>query len=127
MSPIDLGTSTALPLGAGDVDAGRLDALRRQGRDGGRKAAVGELEVMFLTQLIQAMRKTVPENDFLPTSPARSVYEGAFDRSVANAMAQGDPLGLVRTLGEAPGLKLAEASADTVTGQQAPGGDGTRR
>ncbi len=122
MSPLDLSTQ-ALPLGAGDVDAGRIDALRRMPREAGRKAAVGELEVMFLTQLIQAMKKTVPENDFLPPSPARSVYEGAFDRTVAEAMAAGDPLGLGRTLGEAPGLKVAPDSADTVTDRKAQGRD----
>jgi hypothetical protein len=120
VSPFDV-TSQALPLGAGDVDAGRLDALRRLPPGAGRKAAAGELEVMFLTQLMQEMRKTIPKDDFLPESPARSVYEGAFDRSVANAMAQGDPLGIVKTFGEDPGLKIAPRPVETVTGHQNQG------
>lgn len=136
MSLLDL-TSQALPLGAGDVDTGRLDALRRMAPGEGKKAAAGELEVMFLTQLIQAMRRTIPQDDFLPPSPARSVYEGAFDRAVASSIAERDPLGMVRALGadpgpaiahpgEARGLKLAGDPADTVTGHQ-DRGKGTSR
>lgn len=120
MSPIAW-SPTALPLGAGDVDAGRIEALRRMPPGASRQAAASELQVIFLTQLIQAMRKTIPENDFLPPSPARSVYEGAFDRAVATAMAERDPLGLIRTLGENRGLKIAQEPADTVTGHQDQG------
>jgi Rod binding domain-containing protein len=105
-----------------DADDGRLAALRRTPGGGrgpeARRAAATELQVMFLTQLLRAMRKTVPENDFLPRSPARNVYEGAFDRSVAEAIAARDPLGLVRTLAGDSGLKLDENPADTVTGYQ---------
>jgi Rod binding domain-containing protein len=77
--------------------------------------------VIFLTQLLREMRRTVPQSDLLPPSPARSVYEGAFDRAVAGAMAKGDPLGLVRTLGQDPGLKLSADRADTVSGHQDQG------
>lgn len=123
MSP--LGPSVAaLPLGAADMDAGRLDALRRGGVKGadGQRAAAEELQVVFLTQLLREMRRTVPQSDFLPPSPARSVYEGAFDRAVAGSMAKDDPLGLVRLLGQHPGLKLENVPADTKTGQQQKGG-----
>ena len=120
MSPLDL-TSQALPLGAGDVDTGRLDAIRRMPQGSGQKAAAGELEVMFLTQLMQEMRKTVPKDELLPESPERSVFEGAFDRSVANAMAQGDPLGIVRTFGGDSGLKIAQRPVETLTGHQSQG------
>jgi hypothetical protein len=75
---------------------------------------------MFFTQLIRAMRKTVPENDFLPRSPARDVYEGAFDNAVAGAMAARDPLGLVERLGGPP-LKNSPGPADTVVGNQESG------
>jgi hypothetical protein len=124
VSPLD-GSVAPLPAGAPDADGGRIDALRRMAPGAGRRAAAQELQVMFLTQLIQAMRRTVPENDFLPASPARSVYEGMFDRAVATQMAQRDPLGLVRTLGGGasdPGLKIADPPADTVTGHHDHGG-----
>jgi Rod binding domain-containing protein len=125
-----LGPVARTPLGADDADAGRLDAIRRLPKGGAPAAAAKELEVMFLTQLMQAMRKTIPENDYLPASPARNVYEGAFDRSVAESMAAGDPFGIVRALtgsgGQSAGLKVAPEGTDTVAGQQDPGRGGTR-
>jgi len=110
------------PIPQVDADDGRIAALRRT--PGGprgpeaRRAAAKELEVMFLTQLVRAMRQTVPENDFLPRSPARNVYEGVFDRSVAETMAAGDPLGFERALAGQDGLKFDENHADTVVGYQ---------
>ena len=105
--------SLAAATAASDGESGRLDAIRRMPAGKARAAAAGELEVMFLTQLLAAMRKTVPESDFLPRSPARNVYEGVFDRAVAEAVALTDPLGLVRLMGErAPGLKNPDGSAE---------------
>jgi Rod binding domain-containing protein len=96
-----------------DGASGRLDAIRRMPPGEARRAAAGELQVMFLTQLLSAMRKTVPESDFLPRSPERNVYEGVFDRAVAEAVAKTDPLGLVRLMGEGPpGLKNPLGSAE---------------
>ena len=108
----------AVPPVALGIDDGALDALRRR-PDTGRVEAARQVEVLFLTQLLRAMRKTVPDNDFLPRSPARDVYEGAFDRSVAEAMAARDPLGLVERLGRA--LKNRADPADTAVGNQEPG------
>ena len=110
MSPAPL----SMPLPVGDPDRGRLDAIRRMPEGAARQAAAVELEVMFMTELLSAMRKTVPENDFQPRSPARSIYEGTFDRAVAQAMAARDPLGLVETLGQ--GLKEPRDLADKRTG-----------
>jgi Rod binding domain-containing protein len=63
-----------------------------------RRAAAAQLQSVFLVQLLRAMRRTIPENDFLPRAPSRDVYEGLFDRAVADTLAAGDPLGLVRRL-----------------------------
>ena len=97
MSPL----AAVLPVG--NPDQGRLDAIRRMPEGDARRAAAVELQVMFMTELLSAMRKTVPESDFLPRSPSRSIYEGTFDRAVAQAIAARDPLGLVERLGS--GLK----------------------
>jgi Rod binding domain-containing protein len=121
-----IGSPLPAPVVATDADSGRLDAIRRMAPGDGKAAAAKELQVMFLTQLMQEMRKTIPENDFLPTSPARNVYEGAFDRSVAESMAERDPFGLVRTLAGANGIKVAPPAADTVAGDQDPGRGDTR-
>ncbi len=90
-----------------------------QGAGGPRErdvqAVAHELSVVFLTQLLQVMRRTVPDSGMLPKSPARDVYEGAFDRSVAEAMAVRDPLGLVHALGGSAAegsLKYLQGYAD---------------
>ena len=93
-----------------DADLGRIDLLRRLPAARAGAAAAGELQVLFMTQLLAAMRKTIPEYDFLPTSPARSVYEGMFDRSVAEALAARDPLGLTARLTGPAGAKDSGAT-----------------
>jgi Rod binding domain-containing protein len=111
-----------LPVGAAlalaDADGGRIEALRRAAGGDARRVVAAELQVLFLSQLLGAMRRTIPESDFLPRSPARSVYEGIFDRSIASALAAGDPLGLVRLLGGDPALKSSGPSADKPVGSQ---------
>lgn len=99
MSPTDATAAVAALLPAGDADA-RLDALKRLPEGEARRAAAGQLESLFLVQLLRAMRRTVPESDFLPRSPERTLYEGVFDQAVADALAAEDPLGLVRSLGQ---------------------------
>jgi Rod binding domain-containing protein len=114
-----MASPVAIPSSVLGVDDGSLDALRRR-PESARPEAAKQVEVLFLTQLIRAMRKTVPENEFLPRSPARDVYEGAFDRTVAQAMAERDPLGLVDRL-SGPPLKSPAESADTALGNQDSG------
>jgi Rod binding domain-containing protein len=89
-----------VPLLPAAADDGGLDALRRLPQnEAAKKKAAGEMQALFLTQLLRAMRKTIPENDLLPKSAARKTYEDSFDETVARTLAQGDPLGMVRTLG----------------------------
>ena len=106
-----------------DPTEGRLEAIRRAPAAAAPAAAARELEVVFFTQLLQAMRRTVPESDLLPRSPERDVYDGMFDRSVAEAMAARDPLGLVQTLGGS-GLKPHGGPADTRDGGPGSGNPG---
>jgi Rod binding domain-containing protein len=106
--------AAALPLA--DPDEGRIAALRRAPAGETQPAAMKELEVVFLSQLLAAMRKTVPESDFLPRAAAHTVYEGMFDRTVAETMAQGDPLGLVERAGD--GLKIRDERADRPAGNR---------
>ena len=87
---------------------------------GGVEQAARQLEVTFLTQLLQAMRKTVPESDFLPKSPERDVYNGAFDTAAAEALAAQDPLGIVATVthGSAGSSSQGEMSITKTEGQR---------
>ncbi len=111
-------TAPVVPVDPDDV---RLRALERQPAAKAAPAAAKEVEVLFLTQLLRAMRKTIPENDLLPRSPARDVYEGVFDRTVAAAMAERDPLGMVHSISEGV-LKPGPEPADTAVGDL-PGRD----
>jgi flagellar protein FlgJ len=106
----------ALPPALYDPTGVELDALRRLPESQAPAAAAKELETVFLTDLLRAMRRTVPEEDYLPRSPEREVLDGAFDRTVAEQMAAGDPLGLVRVLGQG-GLKSPPPDADRGAGQ----------
>jgi Rod binding domain-containing protein len=104
---------SAVPLGVGALEGTRLAELRRQVSKGAEQAVARELQVICFANLLAAMRKTLPQSGFLPASPARTVYDGVFDRAVAEALAKGDPLGLGERLGEAPaGLKDPPAPAE---------------
>lgn len=113
------------PTGAGAI--GRLEALvgasadGRTGKARDEAAAARELSTLFLTQLIGAMRKTVPEAGLFPRSEARTVFEGAFDRTMAEVLGAQDPFGLVKAMAPPdPGLKVSGPPADSFSGQPLP-------
>ena len=102
------------PLSALDAGAGAAAALANLGTSlpTGRtttQKVTRELETVFLTQLLQTMRKTVPQSDFLPKSAERDVYDGMFDRTIAETIAKQDPLGFDRS------LKVSGTPADSPT------------
>ena len=103
-------SGTLPPLPIADADQGRIEALRRMPPAKAARAAAQELQVVFMAQLLSAMRRTIPESDYLPRSPARNVYEGMFDHTVAEALAARDPFGLT--------LKISGRSADERVGDQ---------
>jgi Rod binding domain-containing protein len=97
VSPLDPtlpGGLTGVANLAGGPD---LDALKRGG-PAARRAAALALEQTFFTQLLEAMRRTIPESGLFPRSPMRTTYEGMFDRSISEKLAASDPLGLVAQL-----------------------------
>ena len=94
---------------------GRLDTIQRMDAERGRVAAARELQLAFFTQLIEALRRTLPEDSedsLLPRSSTRDVYDGLFDRELASMLVANDPLGLVARLGDG--------------GEKEPGGPGGR-
>ena len=101
-----------LPPATGDPEMARLADLRRLPAGAAQQAAVRELAVTFMTELVAALRRTVPTSDFLPASPARGVYEGVFDRAFAQALSARDALGLEAMFA----FKNPPPSADTVSG-----------
>lgn len=119
MSPV--GSSEGLAaMAAGDTES-RLAALRRLPPEAARRAAARELQVTFMTQLLAAMRRTVPKSDLLPESPTRNIYEGLFDRSMAEALTARDPLGLEQALGGPEPFKNPTRPADTTSGSHKAG------
>ena len=89
-------------------------------------ATVRQMQVEFLTQLLGVLRKTVPENEWLPKSPEREILGGAFDRSVAEVLASQDALGMERALEtETPkaAFKVLTRPAETLGEQPVLRGD----
>jgi Rod binding domain-containing protein len=134
MSPVSVqGTSAMTGLGEG-----RIDAIRRMGGERAQEAAAREVQTALFAQLISAMRETLPDSSLLPKSPARDVYDGLFDREMANLLASNDPLGLVARLARGgatvtdpvmsdaaahdPGERMASAGARRAYGVVAPHG-----
>jgi len=115
--------SLSVPRG---LDDGRLAAIERMGPAEGRRAAARELGEVFFTQLVAALRQTLPEGLF-PRVPGRDVYESLFDRQLAQALAAEDPLGLVERLApqhEGPEPVAAPATATVGSAAAPPVADG---
>ena len=107
MSPVDLTMPQALPLGAGDVDAGRLEALRR----------------LPHTESLLRIRYHRPElkNAKRVATPSPTLLSIEYGTAVFQADCQHDgPLGMVHSIGEA--LKPGPEPADTAVGDL-PGRD----
>ncbi|MDQ7001364.1 MAG: rod-binding protein [Ghiorsea sp.] len=57
-----------------------------------------QFESMFLQQMMSAMRKTIPESDFLPRGYADSVYDSMMDQAIAESGSKQAPLGLAMNM-----------------------------
>jgi flagellar protein FlgJ len=99
VSPLDPtmpgGMAGVAGLAGGDAD---LEALKRDTGPAATRAAALALEQTFFTQLLDAMRRTIPDSGLFPRSAMRTTYEGMFDRSISEKLAESDPLGLVKQL-----------------------------
>jgi len=71
-----------------------------------------QFEAIFLQQMMQAMRKTVPESDFLPRGYADGVYDGMMDQAIAESGSKQAPLGLAKTM-----YRQLEQQANPVSAQ----------
>lgn len=115
MDPLANTSLPALSVPRG-LDDGRLAAIERMGPAEGRRAAARELGEVFFTQLVAALRQTLPDGLF-PQVPGRDVYESMFDRQLAQALAAEDPLGLVERLAPpATGAERVAAPATATVG-----------
>ncbi|NOT09143.1 MAG: hypothetical protein HOP28_13165 [Gemmatimonadales bacterium] len=81
------GVGPAARLGAPAADA---HAKLRQ--------AAHQLEAVFLTQLMQVMRETVPEGGFMPRSDAEKMFTAMLDERLAGSAAARNERGIGETL-----------------------------
>ena len=79
----------------------QLESLKGlKGSEGIEKASAGFASI-FVYQLLQAMRKTVPESNlFGNNSFAMDVYMSMFDEKVANRVAQRKSFGITKMIGD---------------------------
>ncbi len=65
-----------------------LTELNQKDRQAALKAVCHEFEALFLYQLLQEMRRSVPESGFWPKSLARDFYEDLYYQEVSRQIAQ---------------------------------------
>lgn len=81
------------------------------------KAAATELASLFILQVLQAMRRTVPKDGMFNKSFAQDTYVAMFDQEIAQHIAQREDLGLNALLQR----QLKQPAADhPTTGRPAP-------
>ena len=90
MGPLTDATAGIATLATGPFGTDAAERLRGQSAEN----AAREFEVLFLAQVIGAMRKTVPESGLLSPSPERRILDGAFDEQMARSLAERAHLGL---------------------------------
>jgi len=100
-------------IGTGLAALSPAAARAEVGRNGDREAkarAARELATTFVTELVGAMRRTIPDAGLTEKSAERGVLEGVFDRTLAEALTARDGLGLERQIaGQAPGIARPHA------------------
>ncbi|NLL49053.1 MAG: hypothetical protein GX249_10760 [Firmicutes bacterium] len=88
-APNDLVTNKAQEL------AGRKSTSQRALQD-----AAEQFEAIFLYQLLEQMRRTVPENDLLGDRRAEKIFQSMLDQEMASTYAQTQSVGLAKMIYE---------------------------
>jgi Rod binding domain-containing protein len=105
---------------SGSAPVGRLDApAPRDGRAALRKAAQA-LEGLFLGQLMQAMRESVPDSGLLEGDPGQDAFQSLLDERLAQLAAERMKGGLSETLVRQLEKKLAPVDGAAASTPAAP-------
>lgn len=99
MQPLGTDPSQITPVSALSPakTAGEVRAAEKTA-DPRLKKAVQDFEALFLTQLLQEMRKTVPEGGLFERSGPDRMYESMMDEQLGFQLAQGRGVGLSQAL-----------------------------
>jgi flagellar protein FlgJ len=58
------------------------------------KKACIDFESLFINRMLESMRKTVPESEFLGKGPEKEVFQSLFDEELSRSLARGGGMGL---------------------------------
>ena len=85
-----------------DLVASRADELaqRKSTSQKALQAAAEQFEAIFLYQLMEQMRRTVPETDLLGDRRAENIFQSMLDQEIASNIAQGQSVGLAKMIYE---------------------------
>lgn len=57
-------------------------------------AAAQGMEAIFVSQMIEEMRKSIPENELMPTSHAEKIYRSMLDQEYSNIISRSNQFGI---------------------------------
>jgi flagellar protein FlgJ len=58
------------------------------------KKACMEIESLFISHLLQFMRRTIPQSGFLGNGSGKDIYQNLFDQELGKSLAKGGSMGL---------------------------------
>ncbi len=85
-----------------DLAASKADDLAQRKSTSQRalQDAAEQFEAIFLYQLMEQMRRTVPETDLLGDRRAEKIFQSMLDQEIASNIAQGQSVGLAKMIYE---------------------------
>ena len=86
-SPSDLAASKAEDL-----------SKRKSSSQKDLQAAAEQFEAIFLYQLLEQMRRTVPETDLLGDRKAEKIFQSMLDQEMATTFSQSQSVGLAKMI-----------------------------
>ena len=81
----------------GEIFGAGFEGLSPQNR---LRRAAEEMEAVVLTQMMSAMRSTVPDGGLFPKSQANEIFRSLLDQELARAASRRSPFGLAGALTE---------------------------
>jgi Rod binding domain-containing protein len=112
--PIRSGAPVPLKTAPGGVVPGEAEKERV-------RTVARQFEAVFLSYLFRTMKETVPDSPF-SEDPSGSMYEGMFEESLGNSLAEGGGVGLADMLLKSLERKVEAAAATTGIRRAGPNG-----